>query len=219
MDDGEGGADGSEPGPHTQQLCRFFSQGRYYSSGKKCRFLHVRDDTRTSETKTITKPVQSDVPSRSTEPSVGTVGQRPPPTGCSSVAPAAGRRPCRYFISGHCTMEDRCRFWHPEQVLPVDEQTGPGSYTRPVQRMAAVPRPNIFQEVKLSEMTEDVAKQLRDTEIKQLKKRFPKDQLIIQERSDGRLTYYRATVGATDPDWVQFFCFFLLLKSSFNSGT
>lgn len=68
-----------------------------------------------------------------------------------------------------------------------------------------MPRPDILKEVKLCDLTEDVAKKLRDTEIKQLKKRFPKDQLIIQERSDGMVTYYRVTVEATDPDWVNIF--------------
>lgn len=71
--------------------------------------------------------------------------------------------------------------------------------------MAAVPRPGVAHEVKLSELTEDVARKLRETEIEQLKKRIPKEQLIIQEQ-DG-LAYYRATVEATDPDWVE--CFHL----------
>lgn len=69
--------------------------------------------------------------------------------------------------------------------------------------MAAVTRPGILQEVKLSELTDDIVKQLRGTEINQLIKRFPKDQLIIQDQGDGKVTYYRATVGATDPDWVK----------------
>lgn len=86
-------------------------------------------------------------------------------------------------------MEDRCRFWHPTQFPPVEDQRLP------------VTRPGVLQEVKLCDLTDDAAQQLRETEINQLKKRFPKDQLIIQERSDGHLTYYRATVAATDPDW------------------
>lgn len=82
--------------------------------------------------------------------------------------------------------------------------------------MPPVPRPVILHEVKLCELTEDVTKELRDTEIKQLKKRFPKDQLIIQEQSDGKVTYYRMAVEATDPDWVNifyltFFSFLLFL--------
>lgn len=179
----------SEPVLHTQQqLCRFFSQGRHCNYGKKCRFLHVRDDA-----KDVTSP-NSEVPG-------GNLGQRPPPTGSFRAAPEFSRRPCRYFISGYCAMEDRCRFWHPPQLPPLDDQPVPVKNTRPAQRMPPVPRPSNLLEVKLCDLTEDVTKQLRDTEIMQLKKRFPKDQLIIQERSDGKVTYYRATVKATDPDF------------------
>lgn len=199
MENGEGE---KEPVLHTQQLCRFFSQGRHCNFGKKCRFLHIRDDARAHEKKTIRTPRQSDVTSSTSEAPGGHVGHRPPPPPSVSNS-RVGRRPCRYFISGHCTMEDRCRFWHPPQLPPVDDQSVPGNYTKPAQRMPPVPRPSILQEVKLCDLTEEVARQLRDTEIKQLKKRFPKDQLIIQERSDGKVTYYRTTVEATDPDWVK----------------
>lgn len=174
----EGGLEGVTP---AQQLCRFFSQGRHCNFGKKCKFLHVRDDGKAHGKETV-----------STSYPAASVGHRPSPV----------RRPCRYFIAGHCTMEDRCRFWHPPQLALLDDQPVPGNQTRAEQRIQPVPHPSVFQEVKLSDMTEDIAKQLRDTEISQLKKRFPKDQLIIQERSDGKVTYYRATVEATDPDWV-----------------
>lgn len=197
MEDGKGDhASESRPAPQTHQLCRFFSQGRHCNFGKQCRYLHVRAD------KTTGTSDRSDVTSSNPEADGGPVGHRPPPSFSSSMAPATGRRPCRYFMSGQCTMEDRCRFWHPAQLLPVDDQPREGNHTRPAPRAVAVKPPGILQEVKLSELTEEVAKQLRDTEIRQLKKRFPKDQLIIQEHSDGILTYYRATVAATDPDWV-----------------
>lgn len=145
---------------------------------------------------------QLDATSPNPESDGGPVGHRPPRTFNSRTAPAAGGRPCRYFLSGHCAMEDRCRFWHPPQLpLLDDHQPVGGDHTGPAARTVAANPPTALQVVKLSEMTEEVAKKLRDTEIRQLKKRFPKDQLIIQEQSDGSLTYYRATVTATDPDW------------------
>ncbi|KAF3854808.1 hypothetical protein F7725_022863 [Dissostichus mawsoni] len=191
----------SAPALNTQPICRFFSQGRQCNYGKKCRFQHIRDDVKAHEKKTIRTPSQSDVTSLNSDVPGGHLGQRPAPNSNSRVGPASVRRPCRYFISGHCSMEDRCRFWHPPQFPQEDDQPVSGNYPRPAQRMPPVPRPGILQEVKLCDLTEDVTKQLRDTEINQLKKRFPKEQLIIQERSDGMLTYYRATVEATDPDW------------------
>lgn len=197
MEDGEGENKGeAEPGFHTQQLpvCRFFSQGRHCNFGKKCRFRHIRNDAKAPDKRPIGTPGQLDFTSPNPESDGGNVGPRPPPT---------SSRPCRYFISGHCTMEDRCRFWHPPQLLQVDDQPSAGNYARPAQRLVAVTHPGIPREIKLCELTEDVATQLRDTEIEQLRKRFPKEHLFIQEQSDGKLTYYRATVGATDPDWVK----------------
>ncbi|XP_023143567.2 uncharacterized protein si:dkey-24l11.2 [Amphiprion ocellaris] len=186
MDEGE-----SEPVPRTQQLCRYYSQGRHCNFGKRCKFLHVRDDTRS-----LTGPVPPNLPAPAED-----VGYWSPPTNNSRFAPAGALRPCRYFVAGHCSMEDRCRFWHPPQLPLLDDQPVPGNHTRAAPMIQPVSRPSALQEVKLGDMTEDVTKKLRDTEITQLKKRFPKDRLIIQERSDGKFTYYRATVEATDPDW------------------
>ncbi|XP_062246222.1 uncharacterized protein si:dkey-24l11.2 [Platichthys flesus] len=195
----EGTVTESEPVQRTQPLCRFFSQGRHCSFGNRCKFQHVRDDTAAHEKETNRTPSQPDF---NQDPG-GNVGHRPPhPNKSRAGPPGAGRRrPCRYFLSGHCTMEDRCRFWHPPQLPSVDDLPVSGDQMKPAQRMIPVPRPSILQEVKLCDLTEDVAEQLRETEIKQLKKRFPKDKLIIQERSDGKVTFYRMTVEATDPDW------------------
>ncbi|XP_058502393.1 uncharacterized protein si:dkey-24l11.2 [Solea solea] len=189
--DEEGKAGESQPPPHTQQPCRFFSQGRHCSYGKKCRFLHV-----------TCLPNEPDATPLNSENPGETVGDRPPLVDNSRAAPAGPRRrPCRYFLSGYCAMEDRCRFWHPPQFPLVDNLPVAGSQTRPAQRKPPVPHPSVLHEVKLCDLTEETTGKLRDTEIKQLKKRFPKDQLIIQERSDGKMTYYRVAVAATDPDW------------------
>ncbi|XP_028288017.1 uncharacterized protein LOC114452711 [Parambassis ranga] len=195
------GESGLEPVLPAPQPCRFFSQGRHCNFGKKCKFLHVRDETKAHDKKTIRELSLSDGTLPISQGSGRDVGHNPPPTKYSKAVPAGARRPCRYFISGHCSMEDRCRFWHPPQLPLLDEKPDSGNHTAP-RRIQPVSRPSVLlQEVKLCDLTEDVIKQLRETEIKQLQKRFPKDQLIIQERSDGKVTYYRMTVEATDPDW------------------
>uniref|UniRef100_A0A1A8CLI0 Nucleoporin NUP42 n=1 Tax=Nothobranchius kadleci TaxID=1051664 RepID=A0A1A8CLI0_NOTKA len=177
--------------PRTQQLCRFFSQGRRCNFGNKCKFLHVR------ELKADKALNQSDA---TISDSQGQHEEHKLPVSHNPrIAQAAARRPCRYFLSGHCSMEDRCRFWHPQEIL--DSVPVAGNHNKAAQSFPPVSRPSGPQEVKLCNVTEDVAKQLRETEIRQLKKRFPKDQLIVQERSDGKVTYYRVTVEATDPDW------------------
>ncbi|XP_037110954.1 uncharacterized protein si:dkey-24l11.2 isoform X1 [Syngnathus acus] len=188
MENGDGGETCE---PKTQQPCRFFSQGRRCFFGAKCKYLHTRSDHK----EVIPTPCQVDVQS---SPPVGLEGNgviTPKPKASSG----AGRRACRYFLSGHCAMEDRCRYWHPPQFPSMGDRAEPAEQTGLMQMRA--PAPNVLQEVKLCNLTEDVAAQLRDTEIKQLKRRIPKDRLIIQERSDGKVTYYRVTVEATDPDW------------------
>ncbi|XP_057693771.1 uncharacterized protein si:dkey-24l11.2 [Corythoichthys intestinalis] len=182
----------------TQKLCRFFSQGRRCNFGAKCRYLHIRVDLSSDHKEAVMPSCQADIPSADHE---GGIEQIPLLIGKPRASSGAGRRACRYFLSGYCTMEDRCRFWHPPQLPSLGGQVESNEKNGLVQKRAPAPRPNVLQEVKLCELTEDVIVQLRDTEIKQLKKRFPKDRLITQERSDGKVTYYRATVEATDPDW------------------
>ncbi|XP_068170006.1 uncharacterized protein si:dkey-24l11.2 isoform X2 [Antennarius striatus] len=201
MEDGDGEQmNESESGFHTQQLCRFYSQGRHCNFGKKCKFLHARDEVKGHEKKNDQTLKPSDDPSQKPEATKGYAGQGPP-LASSRIAPSRDRRLCRYFMSGHCIMEDRCRFWHPSQLPPLDDQPVTSNHTRSLKGGPPVLPPSALQEVKLCDLTEDIAKQLRDTEINQLKKRFPKDKLIIQEQSGCSITYYRVNIAATDPDW------------------
>lgn len=187
----------------VQRVCRFYSQGRFCQFGRRCRFLHQR-----GEANEALKGLENQN-GTAAEPDDHADAQAKDPTGKSGsqrgAAPARKerpRRPCRYFLSGYCAMEDRCRFWHPEQFPSLENRPGPRERDPPGPR-APVARPNTIEmAAKLSELTPDVVKRLRDTEICQLLKRIPKDQLIVQEREDGQLTYYRITVQPTDPDWV-----------------
>ncbi|XP_061078227.1 uncharacterized protein si:dkey-24l11.2 [Conger conger] len=190
----------------TQHVCRFYSQGRFCQFGKRCRFLHQRGEAKQApkglenrnENRNDVAAEPHEHANVQAEDSAAKSGSQP---GAAQSRRERPRRPCRYFLSGYCAMEDRCRFWHPEQLPPLDNRPGPRERDAPVPR-APVARPNpIEMAVKLSELTADAAKQLRDTEICQLLKRIPKDQLIVQEREDGLLTYYRITVQPTDPDW------------------
>ncbi|KAL4641937.1 hypothetical protein GN956_G10531 [Arapaima gigas] len=187
-----------------RQLCRFYSQGKYCQFGKKCRFLHPRGDA-----KQMLKRMEN-LANKTLEKSGGIpehhdVSEGSPQTGLPSnprvLVGRKGhvRRLCRYFLSGYCAMENSCRFWHPSELPPVTEPS-PRDRSNPKLR---VPVDNLatVHNVKLSELTADLSNQLRDTEINQLIKRIPKDHLIIQEREDGQLTFYRIVVEPTDPDW------------------
>ncbi|XP_067275092.1 uncharacterized protein si:dkey-24l11.2 [Pseudorasbora parva] len=205
--------DTSQKASQVQQLCRFYSQGRRCYYGKRCHFLHQRagGPLKEGENGTAHKKKEenvdghgSDQQKQSRENSQSGTEKHPPPSGHKSapVKYERARRPCRYFLSGFCALEDRCRFLHPQQFPSVEDQSH-GQRERSSFRPSAPPaRPaKSHEQVKLADLTGEVCKQLRATEIAQLTKRFPKDKLIVQEREDGLLTYYRVTVQATDPDW------------------
>ncbi|KAK2894792.1 hypothetical protein QQF64_012259 [Cirrhinus molitorella] len=202
--------DTSQKAGQVQQLCRYYSQGRRCFYGRKCRYLHQRAENG-GENGTAYKKKDGNLDGHPSDPQQqssensqsGTEEHRPPYS--HKTAPLRqerARRPCRYFLSGFCAMEDRCRFLHPQQFPPVEDQPYGLKEWSSFRPSAPAPRPAKSQEqVKLADLTEEVCKQLRATEITQLMKRFPKDKLIVQEREDGLLTYYRVTVEATDPDW------------------
>lgn len=161
----------------TPPLCRFHSQGRHCYFGKKCKFLHVRNQARSSGPRLQAEPSQPE-------------DHQPDTIRTPRIRTAPAPRPCRYFLAGFCSMEERCRFLHPARMPPVEDPPA-----HPPQ-----PRgPGPTKDLKWSELTNEMVQKLRLTEIQQLQKRFPKDVLIVQEQQD--VTYYRATVEATDPDW------------------
>ncbi|XP_034763000.2 uncharacterized protein LOC117964235 isoform X1 [Acipenser ruthenus] len=217
--------------PTAERVCRFYSQGRHCHFGRRCRFLHqwveAKGILKGAENKTDNTLSINPTEDGKLNDSANTVLEYPEQvqnTGqvstvrdfsskcdqpslnnkASSGRKERPRRPCRYFLSGNCAMEDRCRFWHPEQLPSLKDDSDQrererGTTERP---WPPIVRPSaIREEVKLSEFTEELSKQLRETEINQLSKRFPKDRLIVQEREDGKVTYYRVTVQPTDPDW------------------
>ncbi|OCT89358.1 uncharacterized protein XB22167168.L isoform X2 [Xenopus laevis] len=201
----------SQEKSHRQQhqhLCRFFSQGRYCRFGSRCRFLHQLADCQHSE-KNRKQNVSCEISEKSNAAEIS----------CSTNKAYSGplkknlethqrkylpRKLCRYFASGYCAMENHCKFWHPDSlpplnnVPPVDKKATTSSTKArlPVERPQALP-----EGLRVGDVTLDVAKRLRETEISQLLKRFPKDKVIVQERDDGEVTYYRVTVEPTDPDW------------------
>ncbi|KAL6479199.1 hypothetical protein MHYP_G00126320 [Metynnis hypsauchen] len=200
----------------TKQLCRFYSQGRRCYYGKRCHFLHQKtapsdalgslenrpDPKSECVDKESTAYAGCSVPLQQSDMCGGCEKEHALPSdpGASSAKQTRARKPCRYFMSGFCAMEDRCRFWHPQQFPPVEDQPVV-SRERGGSRPPASRPPTVLEQVRLADLTEEMSKKLRDTEISQLMKRFPKDKLIVQEREDGQLTYYRVTVEATDPEW------------------
>lgn len=192
---------------HAQEprLCRFYSHGRYCHFGRRCRFLHQRkDDKRPEKNNRPVFPNKTEEQNEATEPLAPQSENEP-----NRIVPKnhpeppqkqyRNRRLCRYFASGYCSMDQNCRFWHPQKLPAVhddlSENKKPPCRTK-VERPSVIP-----EEIRSENLTAELAANLRDTEISQLLKRFSKDKLIIQEREDGKVTYYRVIVEPTDPDW------------------
>ena len=117
-------------------------------------------------------------------------------------------------------MGRRCRFWHPDDLLkgPADktDTTSSGTLTNPVVMATQTsghdgearrptprkqrPSPKMQPTLRvLEELSEDDLARLRQTEIDQLKKRFPKERLSVIEGDPER---YLVVFSPTDPDWV-----------------
>ncbi|XP_068131925.1 uncharacterized protein [Hyperolius riggenbachi] len=178
-------------------LCRFFSKGYYCQYGRRCRFLHQRAEKKVPQKKDNLEKAPD-----SSEAAGLSLPQSKNPVSTKPYSEPAKRKPqnrrlCRYFASGYCSMDANCRFWHPEKLPSVSNDQSvskkPASKDK-TERPAAGPA-----EIKVVDATPDTNAQLRKTEISQLLKRFPK--AIVQEREDGKVTYYRLTIEPTDPDW------------------
>ncbi|XP_078063760.1 uncharacterized protein LOC144489773 [Mustelus asterias] len=206
--------------PHPP-ICRFFSRGKYCQFGRRCWFLHEHLEPRVGSSvpenhndgATDVTQCQGGMDSSANGGTVkpaedpGTQGRARLGTPKMPVPRDRPKKPCRYYLSGYCAMEERCRFWHPEKQPPLRDCVEPGPIRVNLNPGGPLIRPPVSRpavvkdEVKLTELTQEVARQLRETEISQLMKRFPKDQLIIQESEDGKQTFYRIMVEPTDPDW------------------
>lgn len=200
---------------HSKQLCRFYSQGRHCHYGKRCYFLHQKTASSDELTGLENRPnpgagcededskndALSLVPQQKSDMCGGSEKVDPliPSSSRTTlVKQTRNHRPCRYFMSGFCSMEDRCRFWHPPVETNLVEHRQKSS-------SGAKQIPTALEQLRLADLTEEMSRKLRDTEIHQLMKRLSEDKLIVQEREDGQLTYYRVTVEASDPDWVKHF--------------
>ncbi|XP_069836362.1 uncharacterized protein [Dendropsophus ebraccatus] len=192
---------------HAQQprLCRFYSQGRYCQFGRRCRFLHQRIDDKRPE-KNDNAVLPNDIVEQKKDLELLVTHSKDeqnlvPPMNHTKPPHRRyqNRKLCRYFASGYCSMDQNCRFWHPQKSPAVHDDFSENKKPpcRPkVERTAVIP-----EEIRTSNLTTELATKLRETEISQLLKRIPKDKMIIQEREDGKVTYYRVTVEPTDPDW------------------
>ncbi|CAL9697531.1 unnamed protein product [Knipowitschia caucasica] len=107
----------------TPPLCRFHAQGKHCRFGNKCRFLHQAPVSAAALPDISASQPADHKHTRTSQPAdhKHTRTSQPADHKHTRTRAAPAPRPCRYFLSGHCSMEDRCRFLHPAVTPPIDD--------------------------------------------------------------------------------------------------
>ncbi|CAH1253728.1 Hypp1230 [Branchiostoma lanceolatum] len=200
----------SKPSSNRKKLCWIYSRGQRCRFGSECRFLHER---RTGGADT------GEDAARKTEG----LRERPPQSARRTAGQNRSKRLCRYFKNGTCTMEDRCKFFHPKSLDNVEvsndvngtskEEVGEAGVQQPLVPQNAerpsrvihsahkpVPRPG-RPTVSMEGATEEELSKLQETEISLLKKRFSKEDIEEITEEDTNCKAYKIQVSPSDPDW------------------
>ena len=197
--------------------CKFYARTGHCRFGKQCRYTHC----------SVSSKVAADNPA---EVKNEAVRSHPPQSSGKTSAPITTqigpkrtsvqqRKTCRYFKVGTCNMGDGCKFRHPSgsaqsEVCSVVNEQHPdvpsshqGSSCEPIKQEASR-KPNMrsfiggFKKLCLDKLSADDLEKMRQTEIEQLKKRYPK----ASETTDDPV-FYKFVFVPSDPDWVRKCCF------------
>ena len=198
-------------------ICRYYANKGKCWSGDRCRFLHEKPAVVSiSNADDIQKQVADDV-KEGKLPGEGQQEKKQPKKDVKVERKKKPARVCRFFKAGNCKKGAECQFRHPgfanketngsdhHASTNPDESSKASADNKPRKDPVASPRREPMQRpsvipmsLKIADLTEDKAKELRQTEITQLKKRFLEAKLEEDEQPET----YRITVNPTDPDWV-----------------
>ncbi|KAK3601182.1 hypothetical protein CHS0354_004383 [Potamilus streckersoni] len=139
------------------------------------------------------------------------------------------RRICRFIKSGKCKFGKSCKFYHPQDPLDIKNELPEERQTSAVDKTMEIIKEDKIEQDKMTderykvqqnlsekhtpfkpqgfipiykrgEATTEQLMELREIEIKQLKKRFTRDTLAVTEESEERFTC-RIAFSSSDPDW------------------
>ncbi|KAL4227663.1 hypothetical protein ACF0H5_013099 [Mactra antiquata] len=201
-----------------RSLCKFFSVGKFCRYGNRCRYSHnipvedeikERDDLKGSSE--IDGKSQDEDATNQVQDEVCEAGISPTKSHCANVGKGkAQQKLCNFFNRGYCRFGSRCRFYHPKpNEENVEQQTAPSEAKKTEcdqaevnsEEWKRVVKPtrimNVFQ---ANEITEEKKKELRETEIRQFKRRFPADKLTTVSDTEENAKFV-FTFSPTDPDW------------------
>ena len=130
------------------------------------------------------------------------------------------KKVCHFFKQGHCRFGKRCQYFHPTGKQNVSDQpkkthevkssqkpADEKSEAQTPQTVAPTFKPPHIQVYNRDTVSGEKLTELRETELRQLKRRFPKDKLEIVEEGS-TLSKYTFTFTPTDPDWVILYYYF-----------
>lgn len=210
-------------------LCKFYSERKFCQYGNRCRYAHVLPDQEKVEDGNDLKgnlegckeSIESDVQNE-VEKDQEVVNQQR-----NDVKKAQhGKKLCRFFIRGYCRLGSRCHFYHPkptdgiikEKGVPSSEgQTDVPKVDGDADGWRPVVKPKFIYVYQRADVTEEKLTEMRETELKQLKRRFPADKLRTISETDENAVFI-FTFFPSDPDWVSIIyiniCIFHSLKQS-----
>lgn len=208
--------------PPERNICRSYARTRFCRYGKRCRYLHIQFPRRSGRSgsnvsslrkteeeakraesihkdEKETEESQTDKELQNENVKLNEVLKQ---VRISEDGPQQ-RKICYFFKQGHCHYGKRCRFLHVKGRLEVPsrndtEQQTPSESLKAVKPTFQAPHIQVYNRDSVSSET---LKQLRETELRQLKRRFPKEKLQIAEEGDTSSRYI-ITFSPTDPDWV-----------------
>ena len=207
--------------PPESNLCKFYARNRFCRYGKRCRYLHTqlpksgegssRDGSDLKKTagnqlkdeeKEEEEEIQCDQEVQNEDVDLNEVLKN-----VRVSEEGTQRKVCRFFRQGYCHYGNRCRFLHPkrrqetstEMRAAAKEEKTQSENPRVVKPTFQAPHIQVHNRETVSGET---LKQLRETELRQLKRRFPKEKLEVVEEGD-TLSRYILNFSPTDPDWVR----------------
>ena len=212
-------------------ICKFYFKNRFCRYGKRCRYLHPHLPKSGSKwANTVTGPKLQDEGEKEepekeegeeeTEKEIKELNDEFNKTIETSKRSSSidQKKVCRFFKQGYCRYGRRCQFLHlaKKQVISEDSSRGqttgePNEFQEPVGNQSTSETGRTvgpsFQQPHIQFYNRDTVsveklKELRDVELRQLKRRFPKEKLEVVEEDDA-LSRYIFTFSPTDPDWVR----------------
>ena len=211
--------------PPESNLCRSYAKTRFCRYGKRCRYLHIQlsksqakhnrsglnkagDLGRTAgghnEEKEEEEEIEGGEEVQNEDADLNKVLKN-----LRVLEDGPQRKICRFYKQGFCHYGNRCRFLHQKRgnekqtdQEPRADKEEKGSSDTPRVVKPAFQAPHI-QVYSRETVTAEMLKQLRETELRSLKRRFPKEKLEIVEEGD-TVSRFIITFSPTDPDWVRY---------------